>query len=302
MSYPTFVPTRYKISTITATGSVNTDVSLDVLFGNVDIALPSVDDQEPMGIVYAEYGSKKTKTIHKGFVKKRSVTHRDGTEKKRFDNQVTLVYKFANDVTVNIKVFKNGHIQMTGVRYIDQGSVVIDSIITLLQGIYKIDPAIVGDYELMQNVDFRIRLINCDFRIGFEIKRDKLHRVMLSDYDVYSSYEPCIYPGLKIQYWYNTDHVVNNDGCCKCVDKCNGKGIGTGDGQCKKITIAVFQSGCIIITGGQSIAQINEAYDYICDVIRNNIGSIYKVAMPPLIQEPKKKKIYIKKSSIRTIA
>ena len=39
-----------------------------------------------------------------------------------------------------------------------------------------------------------------------------------------------------------------DNGICNCKTQCNGKGK---NGFCKKITVAVFNSGKIIITGGQ---------------------------------------------------
>ena len=49
---------------------------------------------------------------------------------------------------------------------------------------------------------------------------------------------------------------------------CNGKGNGCGDGDCKKVTIAVFMSGKVIITGGQNKDQINESYRFISNFVR----------------------------------
>jgi TATA-box binding protein (TBP) (component of TFIID and TFIIIB) len=304
MDLTKYSPTPYKISTITATGSVSTSIFLDALFENIQLIDDTLDPATSIGIVYAEYGSRKSETIHKGHSKKLSVSHRKTEKKKRFDNQVTIVYKFMdiNDrtVTVNSKVFKNGNIQMTGLRYIEQGKIVIDFIIEQLKNIYKTHPNIIGDINELDNKDYRIRLINCDFRIGLEIKRDKLYKIILADYQVSCTYEPCIYPGVKIQYWWNSENNLK-DGCCYCTNHCNGKGCGTGDGNCKKITIAVFQSGCIIITGGQSIAQIDESYEFICKCISSNLASIFKVNMVLPIEEVKKKKVYIKKSTIRGI-
>jgi TATA-box binding protein (TBP) (component of TFIID and TFIIIB) len=302
MDLTKYSPTPYKISTITATGSVNTSIFLDSLFENIQlIDSDNIANDQSIGVVYAEYGSRKSETIHKGHSKKLSVAHRKTDKKKRFDNQVTIVYRFidSNDksVTVNSKVFKNGNIQMTGVRYIEQGIIVIDYIIEQLKRIYKIDKNIIGDIDQLENTNYRIRLINCDFRIGLEIKRDKLYKLILANYQVPCTYEPCIYPGVKIQYWWNSENELKN-GSCYCREHCNGKGCGTGDGNCKKITIAVFQSGCIIITGGQSIAQIDESYEFICKCICDNLSEIYKVNMILPIEEVKKK-IYIKKSTIR---
>ena len=49
--------------------------------------------------------------------------------------------------------------------------------------------------------------------------------------------------------------------------KCNGKGLGNGDGDCKKITIAVFNSGKIIITGGNSFNQVLISYEFINNLL-----------------------------------
>ena len=306
MNIPTFVPSHYKISTITATGGVNTHVCLDTLFSNVE--LPETDDGVTECVVYAEYGSRKTETIHKGHAKKLTISRRNSAEKKRFDNQVTLVCRIKANaestdtfVLINSKVFKNGNIQMTGLKYMDQGRLVIDYIVQLLKDIAVKNPNVVKDMDKLESCNYKVQLINCDFRTGFEIKRDKLHNVLLTEYDVYSSFEPCIYPGLKIQYWYNKTYGFH-DGCCHCHNSCTrkdehgkshgmgGKGNGNGEGQCKKITIAVFQSGCVIITGAQSTEQIDEAYDFICTCIRSRLPNIYKVSLPVPAAEPKKKK------------
>ncbi len=296
-----FEPTEYKISTITATGSVNTDVNLSLLFEHINIVKKESDDE---GIIYAEFGSRKTETIHKGFSKKLDVAYRKVDKKKRFDNQVTLLYqhfdeKIGAKMQINTKVFKNGHIQMTGLKYIEQGNKSIDFIIKMLEKIHNEHTGdIITDISSLTNIDYKIRLINCDFRIGFEVKRDKLYKIIQYEYGVPCSFEPCIYPGCKIQYNYNIKNR-KKDGICYCIGKCGGKGSGIGDSQCKKITIAVFQSGCIIITGGQSQEQIDEAYQFICQVISKHKNDIHKVLpILPFDIVNEKKKVYIKKSTI----
>lgn len=291
-----YQPTPYKISTITATGSMGSHVSLDVLYENMCVT-------ENLGVVYVEYGSKKSDTIQKGTSKKKK-NNLDGTVvvRKRFDNQVTIVYKYIQPetnaiITVNCKIFRNGNVQMTGLRYIEHGPEIIKYLITLIIDIYQKDKRIVKDIEKLEPTNYRIRLINCDFRTGIEIKRDKLYKVMLAEYKTICTYEPCIYPGVKIQFWWNTENP-HKDGSCYCKRKCDGKGSGHGAGQCKKITVAVFQSGCIIITGGQNLEQVNDAYQFICDCIRQHLQDVEKTKMLLPVVEPKKRKVYIKKSDI----
>ena len=51
---------------------------------------------------------------------------------------------------------------------------------------------------------------------------------------------------------------------------CDGKGCGCGDGQCKKITIAAFASGKILLTGAQNSKQLTSAYNFINSFIDYN--------------------------------
>ena len=105
-----------------------------------------------------------------------------------------------------------------------------------------------------------------NFVVDYKIDRNMLHRHIIN-MDMFSSYEPLIYPGVNIKYFYNRDYT---DGICKCSFNCNGKGNSLGDGNCKRITIAVFMSGSIIITGANNTDQLLEAYNFINDLMIQN--------------------------------
>jgi TATA-box binding protein (TBP) (component of TFIID and TFIIIB) len=290
--------TPYRVSTITATGSVNTEINLDIFYD----ALTICDDADEEGVVYAEYGKKKSDTVYKGFCKKFLVNKRKvSTTSKRFDNQVTIVYKKTEVGFVsllNIKIFKNGNVQITGIKYIEQGHQMIDRLINLLRGVH--DPEIMKNPEDLCNKNYSICLINSDFKIGFPIKRELLYKVFTTTYENDCSFEPCIYPGVKIEYFFNRLNAITPGGICGCTKQCiTGKGSGKVDGQCKKITIAVFQSGCVIITGAQSHEQINEAYAFIRGVLLKHQHEIEKKNMVPLPEELPRKVILINKKNIK---
>jgi hypothetical protein len=71
-------------------------------------------------------------------------------------------------------------------------------------------------------------------------------------------------------------------GRCECAQRynadapCMGKGTGDGVGQCKKVTIAVFESGKILITGATSIPQVDAAYNFIVHVLMSNAERLTK--------------------------
>jgi TATA-box binding protein (TBP) (component of TFIID and TFIIIB) len=146
--------------------------------------------------------------------------------------------------------------------------------------------------------DYKIVLINSDYYLGFEIKRNVLHELLINKYKIFSSYEPCIYPGVNSKYYFN-EHYLENEcqGKCYCDVYCDGKGTGFGNGQCKKITVAIFQSGSIIITGARNMEQIKCAHTFINCVIDDNYEVIKKDESFLNIDE-KKKIIKLKKNNI----
>ena len=147
--------------------------------------------------------------------------------------------------------------------------------------------------------DYKIVLINSDYYLGFEIKRDKLHDILVNKYQTFSSYEPCIYPGVNSKYYYNEAYLDNEyEGKCYCDIYCDGSGTGNGNGQCKKITVAIFQSGSIIITGARSMEQIKYAHKFINGIIDANYNKIKRDDIPFLNLNEKKKVIKLKKSDI----
>ena len=56
-------------------------------------------------------------------------------------------------------------------------------------------------------------------------------------YGIYTTYEPCIYPGVNIKFFWSQNSGSYELGVCKCNNKCSGKGDGLSDGNCKKITM-----------------------------------------------------------------
>ncbi len=232
-----------RISTITSILQISDDIDLENIYKSVPIT-----DYIP----FIEYGAN---NVPKGFSKKLLRKKRKKTKKKIFYNQATIHVVHDNKI-MNVKLFNNGKIQITGLKKEDQGHLLVKDLIEYFKDINVFE----DDIYL---VNHKLVLINSDFDIGYEINREILQREII-DYGIYSSYEPCIYPGVNIKYFIN---VNNSDGICCCESMCNGKGRADGDGNCKKVTIAVFKSGKIIITGGQNTKQLESAYYFIHNFI-----------------------------------
>ena len=239
-----------RISTITQIGNLSSNINLKELYNSIDIS-PQIK--------YIEYGDMIPKGISNK-KKKKKIIEPKGKRKKYFYNQVSLQIYIGK--IVNLKLFNNGAFQMTGLKSDEMGLKVIQIFIDIINSHNYRDNIIENKLTLLHR---KIVLINSDFDIGFKINNPVLHRLMI-DNDYYSSYESCIYPGVNIKYYYNKS-ATHDFGKCSCSNPCDGKG---NNENCKKITVAVFNSGKIIITGGQSIEHIQIAKDFIIDFIHKH--------------------------------
>lgn len=236
-----------RVSTMTLISDLNTIIDLNYLYENIE-----ANDR----IKYIEHG-----VNNKGINHKISKS-RKNEKKKFFYNQITA--HIFEDKIINVKIFNNGKIQMTGVKNINQGENVLKILIDTIKNIPDdiLDKILTN--KLLHSNPMEVALINSDFDCGFKIKREILHRKIIEK-GYYSSFEPTIYPGVNIKYYFNKEK--QDTGICNCKSQCNGRGK---NGFCKKITVAVFNSGKIIITGGQSCEQLNKAYEFIDDILKNS--------------------------------
>ncbi len=274
------LPYDLEISTTTIT------CHLDVVFNveNIGLYFNDFDDV----IIGKRYGNRivnnliNVKKLKIGKKKKRR-------EKKNFYNQVSLIFRSATLMgldpenldlkekfkTVNVKLFINGSIQMTGCKHLEN----IKRSLEILFEKFKIKKAILNKelkFELKPFVDdvtkldinkvtnFKIVMINTNFNILFQINREKLHQLLKElGFDV--TFDPIIHACVNIKY-----HIPNSIN--------------------KTISIFVFESGSITIAGSNSCQQVLETYNFINKFILTNYSKLLtKNITPQLIVELIKK-------------
>jgi hypothetical protein len=137
----------------------------------------------------------------------------------------------------------------------------------------------IADFEIMDDSfqyklsTIKIELINSDFNTNFPINNTKLHEILSKKYRIFASYEPNDYPGVKSKYCWSLANIgkIDRQGRCFCNPPCFSRGKKS---VCTQITISIFQSGSIIITGAKSIQQIKDAYLFINTVLKGNYSYI----------------------------
>lgn len=385
-TYPKFEASPISVSTMTFLGNLNTTINLNILARFLNLVSPDSEliEQSSHGYpVYIEYyrllpqgeycgkrSKRKKKEIQIKNTKyndidengddlikeiKENNEHKEKKKpaKRQFNNQATMIYRFKGNRLVNIKIFNNGKLQITGVKSEEEVKKVISELIPLLintkYNLQENKPlnGVVNQYLLSKTSDnnlqvyrylknmtsdediydwipsddkylntlnkpedcltipkpseihltnLEIVLINSNYKINFNIDRNVLAYILSVEEGIYCSFEANEYQGVKISYYWNQSQKQSKKyGICSCDVHCRttknkNKKSST---PCILITISVFRTGSIIITGARDMGQINDAYNFINNIIIKNIERIYQKP-----DKPKEKKQVGRKKKI----
>ena len=252
--------TNLRISTMVITAHWGTSIDLSILFNSIKSIIIPIWYPD-IGILKFEHKNMVLGAGHKDIFTNRKITS------KSFFNQSTIVLRrrlpevkegVEDFKEVNVKLFANGGIQMTGIT---SESFARESIEWLLKVIKEL-PVKVFTNPADAIIDrFSVQLINTDYALNKFINQDALHKILINEYNLFSMLEKTIYQGVNTKFFYN---MLNPTvGICQCKSICKGQGTGDGDGACKRITMSIFRTGRIIITGAREIKQIEAAYTFL---------------------------------------
>ncbi len=189
------------------------------------------------------------------------------TSKNHFYNQITVVVRVGqgqckdlNETPkINMKLFRNGSVQMSGCKSIKNINIALNKLISKLKEIKaKIEDGKICEKEFIEESDkitvkdFKIDMINSNYQVAMQIDRDKLYNLLLKK-KIKASYEPCIRACVIIKYVPAKENVEQ-----------------------KEVSIFVFQKGNIIITGARSKSHIISAYNYMNEILLTHTDEIIK--------------------------
>lgn len=234
-----------------------TQINLDTLFNGLKAVIIPIGYPDE-GILKFEHKNMVIGISHKDLFTNRKITD------KSFFNQSTLVVRRKiNKGTaeegwkeVNVKLFANGGIQMTGVTSETFAHNSIEWLLNIIKNLSE--SPFVGPASIER---FSVQLINTDYSLDKYINQDALHKILLNEYNLFSMLEKTIYQGVNTKFFYNTRNPTK--GICECANFCKGQGTGEGEGECKRITMSIFRTGRIIITGARELKQIRAAYNFL---------------------------------------
>ena len=231
--------TPYTVNTMTLTAkSTVTDVDFGALFEKYGDGIRDASDEleqpgdaktsaEAPRVVFIVQRGRGGEVVQAGCVRKKN-----GRVKRYspnvFENQATLVVRMPSGTHTNVKLFRNGHVQMTGSRSEKEGRMAAELVVSMAASSRVAStvstsassrapaprPAAEGAAEFAVG-PVNVCLMNSDFRIlGGHVDRQALYEVATDVMGVQSSFQPAIYPAVKCFYMWRPE---TGDGSNRCL-------------------------------------------------------------------------------------
>jgi len=221
-------------------------------------------------------GRVKFKDIRKisiGICKKDITSYRCKRKSAFYNCFVVILRLLHNDLykEIHVKVFNTGKLEIPGI----QDSTILDKVLTLLVTILR--PIIVkktveeSPLKFLEDKSETV-MINSNFSCGYYINREKLYKLLKYKYKINSNFDPCSYPGIQCEFYYDTLILEDKDqhGVQPSLER-------TGNQEAlpvTKVSFMIFRTGSVLIVGKCSEEMLYQIYEFLCKIFEEEYDEI----------------------------
>ena len=213
-----------------------------------------------------------------------------GKVKKAFMNCFAMIIRFRFDDAfreIHVKVFNTGKLEIPGILNAKILGIVREKVVACLQ------PFMDKPLGYIENAATENVLINSNFNCGFFIHREKLYSVLRGEkYGIETSYDPCIYPGIKCKYYYNNELPPDSEyqnGCIPVSDGVMKLSELEVNKKYTEVSFMIFRTGSCLIVGNCSEAILMHIFEFIKQVLRDEYVNIMVTNEAPVNKSKKTK-------------
>ena len=183
-----------------------------------------------------------------------------------FDIRLKLFYN-GNIINISVFIFPNSKVKIAGIKNIEMIKIITEQLTELISDSLSFD-------EELKAENIKIQMICSDFKIkpikennsGWCIKQDLLKKILVNTYNTSATFSPLSrYPGINVK---KKSLIENN----------------------KPVSLLIFRSGSIIITGAKDIIDIHDSYNFIVNIIRTHSKELFYYDINEEIKQQKKLK------------
>jgi TATA-box binding protein (TBP) (component of TFIID and TFIIIB) len=227
---------------------------------------------------------KDVRKISVGLSKKDIISYRC-KKKGAFYNCFVLIIrvKYNNAFKeIHVKIFNTGKLEIPGIQNDDLLIKTLDILMNTIK--QHVSPELTYDNTKTETV-----LINSNFKCGYFIDRERLFDIIKSKYNINSSYDPCSYPGIQCEFYYDSSISIQT-----------GKKPTANDFT--KVSFMIFRTGSVLIVGKCTEDILYKIYLFVRTMLETEFNEIHipnvdgALTCKPIAKKTSRKKtILIKK-------
>lgn len=198
---------------------------------------------------------------------KKDITSYRSKKKGAFYNCFAVIIRINHNETykeIHVKVFNTGKLEIPGIQTDD----ILDKTLGILCEILNntcIERDTPISYDTSKNETV---LINSNFSCGYYINRDKLYNRLKYYYRINCEYDPCSYPGIQCEFYYDMDNIDHN-GMQPLHDALRDSKV-----PYTKMSFMIFRTGSILIVGKCNEYMLMKIYTFLKDLLENEYSNV----------------------------
>lgn len=222
---------------------------------------------------------------------KKDIMNCRGRVRKAFDNCFAIIMRYKTGEgdafrEIHVKIFATGKLEIPGILNEDMLKTTRNMLLAVLQPYFD-EPLGFLDTNPEDNV-----LINSNFNCGFYVNRDKLFGILREKYGVETSFDPCIYPGIKCKFYFNHDlgfneelqrGVITDADCGMKMSELNV------NKKYTEVSFMIFRTGSCLIVGNCTEKVLTYVYEFIKKVLMTERESIMTASEEQQVKNKKPK-------------
>lgn len=203
--------------------------------------------------------------ISQGLCKKDITSYRC-KRKGAFYNCFALILRIDYNCTfkeIHVKVFNTGKLEIPGIQ---DDAVLVKTLDLLIKTLQPLVPE-KEKLQWLKNKSETV-LINSNFSCGFYINREKLYNRLKYHYRINSAYDPCSYPGIQCEFYYDPESEVQSG---------QHTPVGISDEERErfiKMSFMVFRTGSVLIVGKCTEDVLMKIYDFLKILLENEYQNV----------------------------
>ena len=195
---------------------------------------------------------------------KKDVTSYRSKKKGAFYNCFVVILRLRWDDTfkeIHVKVFNTGKLEIPGIR---DDALLERTLEALTAMLSPLMPSSTAQLNYLPERSETV-LVNSNFSCNFFLDRQRLFDLLRTKYNISCSYDPCSYPGIQGEFYYDPTLVEQT-------------GRQPEEGSARdtvRVSFMVFRTGSVLIVGKCSDEALNRIYEFICALLlreRSRIG------------------------------